>query len=76
MIYLQWIMLRIEEAKKLGVSNQEVRQLTNDLLKDIHVGTPHVGKSNPLINGINTDISSLVDEVWGVKAKKRQTSKV
>lgn len=66
----QWI----EEAKKLGISNQEISQQTKDLLNQVHIGTPRSGTINPLINGINTDISTLVDEVWGVKNKRRQTS--
>lgn len=60
----------MQNAKLLGVSNREIVEETNDILRQIVVGSSRVGKTNPLVKSIDTEISTLVDEVWGVKKKK------
>ena len=60
----------IQEARESGISNQQIREETSDILKQVMIGSSRIGKTNPLVNGIGTEISSLVDEVWGIKKKK------
>ena len=60
----------MNNARLVGISNQEIREETKDLLGQVLIGASRMGKPSPLINGIGTEISGLVDEVWGVKKKK------
>ena len=60
----------MQEARESGISNQQIREETSDILKQVVIGSSRIGKTNPLVNGIGTEISSLVDEVWGIKKKK------
>ncbi len=61
----------IQNAKSSGISNREIAEETNDILRQIIVGSPRVGKTSPLVKGIGTEVSNLVDEVWGVKKRRR-----
>ncbi len=60
----------MQDARKSGISNQEIRKETSAILRQVIIGAPSIGKTSPLINGIGTEISSLVDEAWGIKKKK------
>lgn len=64
----------MNNAKLAGISNQEIREETKGLLGQVLIGASRMGKPSPLINGIGTEISNLVDEVWGVKNRRRQAS--
>ena len=59
----------IEEAKKSGISNQDISKDTSALLKQVMIGSPQMGKINPMIKGIGTEIEGLVADIWGVKRK-------
>lgn len=60
----------MQDARNSGISNQEIREETSAILEQVMIGAPRIGKTSPLVNGIGTEISSLVDEVWGIKKKK------
>lgn len=61
----------MNRAKSAGISNREILQGAEDVLKQISVGAPRMGEIPPLIKGVNTKIDKLVREVWGEKRPKR-----
>ena len=61
----------IQNAKSLGISNQEVIKETNDALKQIMIGSPREGETSSLVKSIGTEVSNLVNEAWGIKRPKK-----
>ncbi len=59
----------MEDAKKSGISNRNIHEETNDILKGVVIGSTRMGEKGPIMNGISTEIKNLVNEVWGKKRK-------
>lgn len=61
----------LEKAKTAGISNGDIRTQTKELLKQVTIAAPRSGEISALVKGINTEITGMVDEVWGVKRPGR-----